>query len=496
MGEQDISSVSGFLRFTPSSQLTADLMVMYSEAEFGEAARATTALNNSTLAFPLDSALGGNLDQLTTPGIDSETFRANLTVNYEFDNGYALTFIAGTGEEDTVNQADGDYQPAKTLGFLFFLCDPFSPFAGPGCDIFQTVTARELQSSFQELRLTSPDDSPLRWLLGISNFDEDFDSFRIRNFQQPRNFKNSNNFSVFGSISYDFTDKLTVGLDARIQQEEIEVDVPSIGRNQQDDFDSTLPRLIVEYQATADALVYFSAAKGNKPGNFNPSAPPEFLTVQEEEMWSYELGTKLATMDGRLNIQAAVFMMDWEDQVFRFNDPDPQIGSYFINSGQTDILGLDVALAAQFTDRLTGSLAFSWVDAEFQVFESSNALAVLGDSSVAGNKTPRTADNSLFASLDYRAPLTAFGGDSEWFARADVSYRDEMFIDELNLETIGSRTLVNLRGGIDTGNVRVTLFLDNATDEDALTTGFRFGAVALVGLPMPRQAGLSVSVDF
>ena len=102
----------------------------------------------------------------------------------------------------------------------------------------------------------------------------------------------------------------------------------------------------------------------------------------------------------------------------------------------------------------------------------------------------------MFASLQYRAPLNAFGSETEWFAGVDLSYRGEMFIDELNLETIEPRTLLNLRGGIDTGSVRVTAFVNNATDNDALTTGFRFGAVALVGLPMPRQAGVSVSLDF
>ena len=45
MGEQEINSFSGSLRLMPSSQLTADLRVMYTEAQFGEAARAMTALN-------------------------------------------------------------------------------------------------------------------------------------------------------------------------------------------------------------------------------------------------------------------------------------------------------------------------------------------------------------------------------------------------------------------------------------------------------------------
>ena len=494
MGEQDIMATSGLLRFTPSDKFTADLMLMYSEAEFGEAARATTALNMGELAFPTDAVIGGNTDQLTTPGIDSETFRAHLTLNYEMDNGYDLMFIAGTGKEDTVNQADGNYDP-NVVGFLSFLCNA-GPFVGPGCDIFQTVTHREIESNFQEIRITSPDDGRFRWLAGISHFDEDFLTARLRNFRQPPSFKNSTNVSLFGSVSFDFTDKLTIGLDGRFQQEEIQLDVPEIGRSQKDDFDSFLPRLIVEYDLNDDTLLYFSAAQGNTPGNFNASAPPDSLTVEEQELWSYEFGTKLTTWDGRLNLQVAGYFMDWQDQVFRFNDPDPAFGSYFRNSGETDVIGIDFALAANFTDNLSGSLAYSWVDAEYQVFESNTALTVLGNSSVAGNATPRTADNSLFASLQYSAPLAALGSEGEWFLRADVSHRGEMFIDELNLETIGSRTLVNLRGGIDTGPVRLTVFIDNATDEDALTTGFRFGAVALVGLPMPRQVGVSASLNF
>ena len=493
MGEQDIKSVSGALRFTPSERLTADLVFSYSDASFSEAARATTALNSGQLAFPDTAVIGGNTNQLDKPGLDSETWRASLTLNYELASGHELSYIAGAGEEKTLNEVDGDYQPAQNLG-LFFLCS--GPFAGPGCDLFQTVTDRKLSSIFQELQIRSNADASFRWLAGVSYFEEDFDTSRIRNFRLPPDFKTSKNVSLFGSVSYDFTEKLTVGLDARLQRDTIQVEVPERGRSQKDDFNSVLPRLIVEYDATDDALIYFSAAKGNKPGNFNASAPAEFLTVEEEKLWQYEVGTKLSAWDGRMSFQAALFRIDWENQSFRFNDPDPAFGSYFINAGETEINGLEFSLTGRLTDSLTASVAYSWVDAEFQVFESNTALQVLGSADVSGNKTPRTPKQSLFASLQYQQPISLFGNETEWFARADVSYRDEIFIDELNLETLGSRTLVNLRTGIDTGRLRTTLFVDNATDTRALPTGFRFGVVALAGLPMPRQVGVSVAFSF
>ena len=494
MGEQEINSFSTSVRVTPSERLVADLRVSYTDAQFGEAARATTALNMGELAFPDESVIGGGTQQLDNPGIDSETLRASLSLNYEMASGYELSVIAGTGQEDTVNEADGDYAPAVNLAFLWALC--VGPYAGPGCELFQTVTRREVESSFAELRIASPDEGPLRWLAGAAWFEEDFNTARIRNFRQPPSFKTATNISVFGSVSWELSDQLTLGFDGRFQGEEIELSVPESNRSQSDDFDSFLPRVLAEYQANENTLLYASAAKGNKPGNFNASAPPGFLTVDEEEMWNYEAGAKWSAMEGRLSLQAAGYMIDWSNQVYRFNDPSPEYGSYFINAGETDVVGVDFSLAANLTERISASLAYSWINTEFQVFESNNAQAVLGDSDVSGNETPRTANNSLFASLQYRASLTAFDGAVEWFARADVSYRSEMFIDELNLETIEPRTLVNVRAGVDTGTARITAFVDNLTDNDALTTGFRFGAVGLVGLPMPRQAGVSIGLDF
>ncbi|MEQ9444650.1 MAG: TonB-dependent receptor [Rhodospirillaceae bacterium] len=493
MGEDDIFSLSTALRFTPTDALTADLNLSYSEADLGEAPRATTALNMGELAFPLASVIGGNVDQLDDPGIQSDTFRGSLSINYDFD-GYTLTSITGYGKEDTVNQADGNYDPNK-VPFLSFLCNA-GPFVGPNCSIFQTVTERELESTFQEFRITSPEDGPISWIAGASYFDEDFYTARLRNFRQAPNIKTSENMSVFGSVTFEATEQFSVSFDGRYQTEDIKVENLDTGAIQEGEFNSFLPRFIVEYTPSDDALIYASAAKGNKPGTFNTTGPAQFAVVDEETLWTYEVGTKVNALNDVLTIQAAGYFIDWTNQVFRFNDPDPTVGSYFVNAGETEVWGADFSVNAQFNEYFSGALSYSYVDTEFKVFESANALTILGDADVSGNQTPRTAGNSLYASLEYQAPFNALGDGYDWFARADLSYRDEMFIDELNLETLGPQTLVNLRVGLDTGPARVTLFVDNVTNSDALTSGFRFGAVALVGLPQSRQLGVSASYKF
>ena len=243
MGDNDLFTGSLSLLFTPTDNLSANLYVNYSEAEFGEAIRATTDLNEGELAFPVKEKIGSNLDQLTSPGIDSETMRTNLTINWSLGD-FTLSSISGYGSEESTNQSDGDYQPEKTLAFLSFLCNA-GPNVGPNCDIFQTVVETELETVYQEFRITSADDQRLRWLAGVSYFEEEYYRDRTQNFSQPESTKTSDNYSIFGSVSYDFSERISGTFDARYQEETVELE--QSGNNNEGEFNNFLPRAIVEY---------------------------------------------------------------------------------------------------------------------------------------------------------------------------------------------------------------------------------------------------------
>ena len=416
MNDNEIATTSLSLMFTPTEDLSANLYVNYTDAQFGEAMRAATPRDGGKLAFPLTEVIGGNIDQLDNPGIDSETIRTNLTVDWNLGD-YTVSSITGYGNEESTNEADGDYGPAQPFGFLFFLCTPDSPFAGPGCDLLQTVVDTELENFFQEFRITSPDDQRLRWLAGVSYFEEEYYRNRTRNFRQPESTKTSDNMSIFGSLSYDFTEQITATFDARFQDETIELE--QSGNNREGDFDSFLPRFIVEYTPSENTMFYASASKGNKPGDFNDLGTPEqFLVVDEEELWSYELGTKFSAPDNRYTVEVAAYFIDWTNQVSTFIDPDPGIGAYSVNAGETEIFGIDFSAVYQFSPNLSASLAYSYVDAEFQDFETAaNRVPPGASRQIAGNNTARTPENSAFASLRYNAPTNLFGG-SDWFAPA------------------------------------------------------------------------------
>ena len=60
---------------------------------------------------------------------------------------------------------------------------------------------------------------------------------------------------------------------------------------QAETFDSTSPRVYVNFDLTDDIKAYASVAEGFRSGGFNPAGSPSF---EPENILSYELGTKMS----------------------------------------------------------------------------------------------------------------------------------------------------------------------------------------------------------
>jgi iron complex outermembrane receptor protein len=115
--------------------------------------------------------------------------------------------------------------------------------------------------------------------------------------------------------------------------------------------------------------------------------------------------------------------------------------------------------------------------------------------------------------VQYGRPISAWT-DASWFTRADLSWKDKMFLDASNITWIKARSVVNLRAGLTRGPLSVDAFVLNALDNDdyvsignnvLLTpTNFFNGAATgngasvylNVGLPELRLYGARVSYKF
>jgi outer membrane receptor protein involved in Fe transport len=78
------------------------------------------------------------------------------------------------------------------------------------------------------------------------------------------------------------------------------------------------PRYTAKFTINGDAMVYASAAKGYRIGGQNGPLP--FFCAGEaisgggynsDSLWSYEVGSKNALFNGRMNTRAAAYRIDW-----------------------------------------------------------------------------------------------------------------------------------------------------------------------------------------
>ncbi|MFQ5636044.1 MAG: TonB-dependent receptor, partial [Gammaproteobacteria bacterium] len=291
------------------------------------------------------------------------------------------------------------------------------------------------------------------------------------------------NLAAFGSVDWRITDRWSTAFELRWARDEITVtnrEIDGSGTvvapspfNQT--FDSLTPRFTLSYTPAADRHYYLSIAKGTKPGDFNARAPDEsFRAVDEERVWSYELGFKGRWAEG-VTTAVAVYTMDVDDQQMTalFELPDGSSTPIIRNVGRSRVRGVELEAAAALTERTGVGLTYAYTDAEYRehisideadLRGSDGSVAqtrVLGD--VSGNTLPRVPEHMASLRARYEHPLRA---GRVWYVGADYSYQSSKFAQEHNLIETGDRRLAGLRTGLSSEQWELTVWVTNLLDDD------------------------------
>jgi iron complex outermembrane receptor protein len=347
--------------------------------------------------------------------------------------------------------------------------------------------------------------------------------------------------SVFGSLEYDFSDKLTGTFELRYTNEEQDLDnvfdIYFGGRGRFTSSSSfTDPRFTLRYEATEDLMIYGSAARGTRSGGINALiTDPAFINFDPETNNTYELGVKTTLADGRIQLNASVFQIDWKDAQFRQTAPSSTgtgtLVTATLNVGEVDIRGAEVSLAARVTERwrIDGALGYS--DPKFgdDTFAASleplcrpmlpgTATAVpqipvncvarsIGGISrtqpkISGLQLPRTSKLTGNVGIEYSHPVLT---DASLTARLDASYRSKQYADFINASWAPARTIANFRLGFERESYDVNLWIENLTDQDAPEQLNQAGQTNLAGsagftsvsiLPVQRRYGITARYRF
>ena len=181
--------------------------------------------------------------------------------------------------------------------------------------------------------------------------------------------------SVFGSVEFDFTDRLTGTFELRHTKESQQLDnLKDIYFGSSGSFSAESsfndPRVTLRFKQSTDLMFYASAARGTRSGGINPAiTDPAYVTYDPETNNSYEVGFKSTLADGRIRLSAAIFQIDWSDAQFRQAAPNSSGNGTLVNAtlnvGSISSKGLEVSLAANLTENWAVDMNFGYADPKF-----------------------------------------------------------------------------------------------------------------------------------
>jgi len=493
-----------------------------------------SAINSIT---PKSGDFDATYQYLNNPGYRANNITTYLRGQWQSASGFSVTLTGAYGHETADNELNlnlHDRAPA-TYGYLYSL-----------------RTALTERDKSLELRISTPEDKPIRLAIGgyYLDLDKAYDPNKSDSYLLapvvgtydliiPHYYADTRTYdkSVFGAAYIDFTKHLTLSLEGRYQSETVKTvsansvtyllayynaNAPYTLDNQifRATFNAFLPRVNLQYKI-GNFNLYATYSEGTTPGGFNTSiyTPDQYRTIKEENLRNYEIGIK-GRITRKLTIEAAAYHMDWLNQ--------QTTGTFYVsgvnvalttNQGNSKINGLEALLNWETPVRgLSLRGAVSYNDAEYKHFCSVNYAALTYDTStltaaqktqyacrnVDGNKLESVSPWQGTLSFDYTRPLD---DHVSGYIRGDYDYFGPMWDSEFNFAKTAAANVVNLRVGVTSDHWTVEFYGKNITNENApvrvqrasdVYTGYdntTNQSVTLV-LRRPRQAGVRLGYRF
>ena len=315
----------------------------------------------------------------TTPsGIHDYDFYS-LTLNYDFGS---AKLTSATGYLDHLNRFEEYGYRIPLLGPRTEV-DPFDVLLGLDGGWDRNVTGLT-----QELRLSSLGERRTHWTVGLFYRDSEahevgqgmFGPFPLA----TDNSIDSESWTAFGQVAHSVTERLELGVGASYFEDRRSEADTLTGVSGSMRFHSTNPRFFVSYDLTSDIKTYGSVAKGFRSGGFNVVGAAEgFPPYEPDSIWSYEIGTKMSLLEGRLALEAALFYSDYSDIQINSVQLAPDGASfvqYAANSGDAEIRGVDWDLTYLMSGGISVGLSGEYVDTEIvKIFNAVSASHAVGD---------------------------------------------------------------------------------------------------------------------
>ena len=544
---QNQLGVRASLRFTPTDNLTADLILTYDRQRNPGTAFVSRALpTTSGPGNPFgDAYLGGSPRSLQDLyqeelGLTRDVYDVNYTVNWEFADDWALTMVNGYRKFDSLEVFDADGSAAWYLEFTELAKgDQFNhetrfaytddKFRGSfGFNYFH-------ENSIQNVPFSSEEGTFLqcaaRLIPGLPCIAANgtvsaagataiLTGGLLTQVPYSSVFENqgrNDSYSMFADGTWIPTPSLEITAGARVLIEKRrsgfyarvprslisggaslipgQVDTGGQTFRTEDSFAAVLPRLNFLYRFSDDINAYATVSKGRRSATVQLGARAtasgpvaNFTPVLAENVWNYEIGLKGAS--GIFSGSIGAYYLTYDN--FQVSVVLPNGTTQTQSAGTATNKGIEAELTIKPTSWLSVFGNVGLIDGGI---DDKATIAA----NFRGAKFRLQPDVQAAAGFTIDAPL----GGVTFFATPSVTYRSKIFFEIPNNDLISQEavTLVNVNAGFRFGGDRfeISAFARNLLNEnyllDAGNTGGAFGIPTFIPAE-PRLYGIRVGAKF
>ncbi len=457
---------------------------------------------------------------------------------FKYENDVDNPLLVKTAQNGFSGEANWNVLGGHTLTSITawrkWTFNPSNDWDYTGLSVLKVNSTYSTQKQFsQELRLASPTDQTVEYVVGLYYFWQYINSDNVNSFgPDAYNFltrgtssagfgalgtaamngltdvqhtePKTNSYSGFGQTTWHVTDDLSLTGGLRYTYEKKSVDFVEYGyggtgplaaafRNSlahPNSFDldyseGNLSGLAsASYKFTDNVLGYVSFNRGYKSGGINVTAVPPGTTqtIDPETANAYEIGLKTEAFNRRLRLNTALF---WEDiknyqanAVFYDASVSPaKTYSYIANVGKVRTRGIEVDAAAVPIGGLTLTASGAFTDPKYLSYpnapcpvEKYTPTAPTCDAS--GLIVPGISRWSGYLGANYTLPIGGFRGQDVYgYVDADYSYKSSAQSGTSNYTWLPAYGLVNLRLGarLEDETTDISIWVRNLLDTEYYT---------------------------
>ncbi len=544
---QETVVVRGALKWAVTDKLSITPSIYFQQLSLGD-----TSAYWPSLSDPAASSFeNGNAQRNTS----ADPFYL-AAVKVEWDAG-AAHLTSNTSYFSRTQHSISDYTQFDRALFGLALPPP------PG-DLGTSHDADRQDNFYQEFRLQSVDPAaPLVWTTGLfyahldenttehvvdPNLNSEYDAAYSAPFctpqapcpngeilTQPISQIIDRQYALFGDATYRLSDAWKITAGVRLSHIEYTGDLvyygpflsatagpltplAATGSNSEN---PVTPKAVIAYQPDPGSLFYASASKGYRPGGINGplssvcganlasiglTAGPEIYSA--DSLWSYELGAKNSLLGGRMQINASIFVIDWnniQQAVYL-----PGCGQNFVeNLGKVRSVGGEIEVQTRPIEPLLVDLSIAHVDARYTGTVCAGPSACTGAGASAepvvteGDRLPGAPWTFLasaeydFAAVDNRKPYLRIDYQFSTAQTALQPIQDpNNGVSDVTYTGLPQITNLSLRAGLRWSGIDLSLFAQNLTDahpllshtEDTTSSGLFFDHTV-----RPRMIGITAT---